>query len=219
METLILICLVIVIILLAKDKVVINKPTNKQKDFPAVNPRLPDIMGLPKPVERHSSPTKATERQKLNQVKDDSSFKPESPQEQDKAIPQEELDDVFNSEPDWEDEEKEWSAKAEPNSEDGFATGVTFEELSTVGALLQQEVLEPSLQKQAVDIVHKIQGTELFSLLEKSVNDASKKIASLLDRSFSEQTNFSSSTMRNKGLDGFDIGEFVWKSRLPFSQI
>ncbi|HRP33458.1 MAG TPA: conjugal transfer protein TraD, partial [Agriterribacter sp.] len=78
-----------------------------------------------------------------------------------------------------------------------------------VGALLQQEALEPALQEQAVEIVHKIQGTELFSLLENSIENASQKIARLLDKGMSIDTDSGSSTMRNKGFDGFDIGEFV----------
>jgi hypothetical protein len=75
--------------------------------------------------------------------------------------------------------------------------------------LLQQDVLEPALQKKAANIVQRIQGTELFSLLENSMEGASQKIAALLDKSLSAGTDFSSSDLRNSSLEGFDIGEFV----------
>ena len=177
METLIVICLLVVIVLLLHDKIVIKGASKKDRLLENKIPDLPEIMGLPKLRER--------------------------------LIVQEELDEVFGGEPDFDQEEEEWRRYREPNGEDGFATGVTFDELSTVGALLQQEALEPALQEQAVEIVHKIQGTELFSLLENSIEDASQKIARLLDKTIETETDSGSSTMRNKGLDGFDIGEFV----------
>lgn len=207
MEIVIVICLVIVIILLLKDKVVIHKPVRRQENK---TPDLPDIMGLPKPVERHAVPMKAAKRQlnKSNDVPD--TFEAETSETGfAKEIPQEELDEVFGSVPDLEDEEEEWNRYGSPNSDNGFATGVTFNELSIVGALLQQEVLEPALQQKAVDIVQRIQGTELFSLLENSMEGASRKIAALLDKSLPAGTDFGSSDLRNNDLSGFDIGEFV----------
>jgi len=65
------------------------------------------------------------------------------------------------------------------------------------------------LQQKAIDIVRRIQGTELFSLLENSMEGASRKIAELLDKSLPAGKDFSSSNLRNKDLEGFDIGEFV----------
>jgi hypothetical protein len=53
--------------------------------------------------------------------------------------------------------------------------GVTFEELGAVQMVLQQKEPEPSLQKQAAVIVQKIQGTELFSLLENSMEGLQRK--------------------------------------------
>src|SRR5690606_36916412 len=63
METLIVICLIIVIILLLKDKVVIHKNVRREIKPEKKSPDLPDIMGLPKPVERHTLPPNATKRQ------------------------------------------------------------------------------------------------------------------------------------------------------------
>jgi len=124
-------------------------------------------------------------------------------------IRKEELDDVFSNMPDFEEEEEEWNRFGISSGDDGFAQGVTFEELSSVGMLLQKEQLEPSQKETAVAIVQKIQGTELFSLLENSIESASHKIAELLDSSFSSETDASSSNLRKNDLEDFDIGEFV----------
>jgi hypothetical protein len=78
-----------------------------------------------------------------------------------------------------------------------------------VGVLLQKEKLEQSQKETAIAIVQKIQGTELFSLLENSMEGASRKIAELLDSSLSSETEASSSTLRKNDLNDFDIGEFV----------
>ncbi|MNE84725.1 hypothetical protein D3C80_1816600 [compost metagenome] len=75
--------------------------------------------------------------------------------------------------------------------------------------LLQKEKLHPSQKETAVAIVQKIQGTELFSLLENSIESASRKIAELLDGSLSSETDAGSSNLRNNDLNDFDIGEFV----------
>jgi hypothetical protein len=58
-------------------------------------------------------------------------------------------------------------------------------------------------------IVQKLQGTELFSLLENSIEGASRKIAELLDSTLLSETEDSSSTLRKNDLSDFDIGEFV----------
>ena len=63
METVIVICLLIVIFLLAKDKIVIEKYHKQQPKQEKVNSSLPDIMGQPKPQRSLSVPKKSTERQ------------------------------------------------------------------------------------------------------------------------------------------------------------
>jgi hypothetical protein len=68
--------------------------------------------------------------------------------------------------------------------------------------------LELSQQETARALVQKIQGTELFSLLENSIESASRKIAELLDGSLSSE-NSGSSFLRKVDLNDFDIGEFV----------
>ncbi|WP_312331298.1 conjugal transfer protein TraD [Sphingobacterium sp.] len=210
MEIIIVICLLIVIVLLAKDKIIIKKVVKSKPQHSAINPDLPEIMGKPKPVKRHALPTIATERQSEKRADKPDNFEAET-NETDfvSEIPQEELDEDFGFVPNFEDEEEEGRRQGFPGSDNGFATGVTFDELMTVGALLEQEILEPELQQKAVDIVQRIQGTELFSLLENSMEGASRKIAELLDKSLPTGTDFSSPNFRNKDLEGFDIGEFV----------
>ena len=123
-------------------------------------------------------------------------------------IPQEELE-VFSNTPDLDEEEEEWNRYGISAGDDSLAQGVTYDELSSVGALLQKENLEQAQKETAVAIVQKLQGTELFSLLENSVEGASRKIAELLDSTLSSESDDGSSTLRKSDLGDFNIGEFV----------
>ena len=211
MEIVIVICLLIVIVLLLQDKIIIKKRSKQKPPQKKVNPDLPDIMGQPKPVERLSVPNTANERQIEEPEVNPDNLDIEYDENENRSIqiPQEELDEVFSNQPDFEEEEEEWNRYGISGGDNGFAQGVTFEELSSVGMLLQQEKLESSQKETAIAIVQEIQGTELFSLLENSIAGASSKIAKLLDSSLSSETEISSSTLRNNDLDDFDIGEFV----------
>jgi len=74
----------------------------------------------------------------------------------------------------------------------------------------RHETLQPSQKQQVINIVQKIQGMELFSLLENSIQDGAKKIAGLLNKSLNGVITPDNSTAPwKKGLEGFDIGEFV----------
>ncbi|WP_306349909.1 conjugal transfer protein TraD [Flavobacterium sp. '19STA2R22 D10 B1'] len=211
MENVIVICLLIVIVLLLQDKIVIKKRSEQQQPKQEkVNPNLPDIMGQPKPVRSLSIPNNATESQieetEINPYNLDIEYdKNENVSIQ---IPQEELDEVFSNMPDFEQEEEEWNRYGISAGDDSLAQGVTYDELSSVGELLQKEKLEQAQKETAIAIVQKIQGTELFSLLENSIEGASRKIAMLLDSSLSEPDS-GSSTLRKNDLGDFDIGEFV----------
>ena len=210
METVIVICLLIVIALLLEDKIVIRKGEEQKLTQEKPNAKLPVIMGQPKPMRSLPVPKSATESQIKEQEQEMDNFDVEIDEEDvDMQIPQEELDEVFGNMPDLEEEEEEWNRYGISGGNDGFAQGVTFEELSSVGMLLQKEKLEPSQKETAVTIVQKIQGTELFTLLENSMESASRKIAELLDGSFSYETDASSSSLRKNDLEDFDIGEFV----------
>ena len=211
METVIVICLLIVIALLLQDKIVIKKRSKQEPSQEKVNPNLPDIMGQPKPIERLSVPNTATECQieepEINPANLDIEY--DENENVSVQIPQEELDEVFRNMSDFEEEEEEWNSYGISGGDDGFAQGVTFEELSSVGVLLQKEELQPAQKETAIAIVQKIQGTELFSLLENSMEDASRRIAELLDSTLSSETEDSSSSLRKSDLSDFDIGEFV----------
>ncbi|WP_348677040.1 hypothetical protein [Flavobacterium coralii] len=65
------------------------------------------------------------------------------------------------------------------------------------------------MERQVVDIVQKIQGTDLFSLLEQAMPDASQKIAKLLEKSLGSEMGSGSSALRNNYLENFDIGDFA----------
>ncbi len=212
METVIVTCLLIVIVLLLQDKIVIKKSLKQQQTKKGkINPDLPDIMGQPKPVRSHLVSNNANESQIDETTVNPYNFDIEYDENENVGvqIPQEELDEIFGNMPDFEQEEEEWNRYGISGADDGFAQGVTFEELSSVGMLLQKDKLEPSQQETATALVQKIQGTELFSLLENSIESASRKIAELLDGSLSSEKDSRSSYLRNINLNEFDIGEYV----------
>ena len=211
MEIVIVICLLIVIALLVQDKIVIKKSSERKPIQEKSNPKLPDIMGQPRPKRRLSVPNNATESQVEELEINPDNFDIEYDENENVGIqiPQEELDEVFSNMSDFDDEEDEWNRYGISSSDNGFAQGVTFEELSSVGILLQKEKLEQSQKETAIAIVQKIQGTELFSLLENSMEGASRKIAELLDSTLSSETEAGSSTLRKNDLGDFDIREFV----------
>ncbi|MGO1245566.1 conjugal transfer protein TraD [Sphingobacterium sp. JB170] len=211
METVIVTCLLIIIALLLQDKIVIKKRSEKKPTLEKVNPNLPDIMGQPKPVKRLSPPNSANERQIEEQAFDPANLDIEYDENETVGvqIPQEELDEVFSNIPDLEEEEEEWNRYGISGGDNSLAQGVTFDELSSVGALLQKENLEQAQKETAVAIVQRLQGTELFSLLENSIEGASRKIAELLDSTLSSETEAGSSTLRNSDLSDFDIESFL----------
>ncbi|RDC58074.1 conjugal transfer protein TraD [Pedobacter chinensis] len=211
MEIVIVVCLLIVIALLLQDKIVIKR---KSEQKPKQDPKLPDIMGQPKPVRSQSLPNTANESQIAEPEVDIDNLDIEYDTNENvgiQQIPQEELDEVFsNNVPDLAEEEEDLNRYRTSGSDDGFAQGVTFEELNSVGVLLQKETLEPAQKETAIDIVQRLQGTELFALLESSMQGASKKIAELLDSTLSSSdTEAGSSNLRKSDLSDFDIGEFV----------
>ncbi len=209
MEILIVICLLVVIALLADDKIVMHRRKKQKKAQYKPNPNLPDIMGQPKQIRSLLVPSTVNVRQEKEAEQETDNFDIEIDEDEvDIQIPQEELDDVFRNIPDFEEEEEEWNRYGISGSDNSLAQGVTFEELSSVGMLLQKEKLEPSQKETAIGIVKKLQGTELFSLLENSIEGASRKIAMLLDSTLSENDS-GSYILRKNDLGDFDIGEFV----------
>src|SRR5690606_12305886 len=110
---------------------------------------------------------------------------------------------------DFENEEDEWDEYGFEDSDNEFATGVTFDELTTVGAWLEQDVLEPAQQQKAVDIVQRLQGTELLSLLENSMDVASRLIAELFVKCLSVGVDFRSFHLRKNVLECLDNWKFA----------
>ena len=210
METVIVICLLIVIVLLLQDKIVIKKYQEQKPRQDKNNPKLPDIMGQPKPqrslaVQKNDN---ESQEQKEEQISDNFDIEIDEEKVEIQRLP-EELDEVFGNALDFENEEEEWNSYGLSDGDNGFAQGVTFEELSTVKKLLKKEKMRPSQKETAAAIVQKIHGTELFDLLENSIEDASQKIAKLLDGTLSSETDSGSSFLHKNDLEGFDIGEFV----------
>ncbi|MET3535875.1 hypothetical protein [Chryseobacterium limigenitum] len=166
-------------------------------------------MGKTKTEERKLQPSDADHSQNKSIVLKANNFDSETKEEVfENTASKKELDEILVKNNDWEDEEEDWQYQDDSKIESGFATGVTFQELSTAGQLLQQDVLEPDLEQQAVHIIQKIQGTELFDLLENSLGDASKRVANLLSQSISNEDD-EISFKRKDDADGFDIGNFL----------
>ncbi|AZA89828.1 MULTISPECIES: hypothetical protein [Chryseobacterium] len=208
MEQLIIIGLLLVIILLLCDRKFTNQHP-KEKSAEA-HLTVPSIMGKTKIEERKLQPSDADQGQGESSVINVNNFDSETKEEVfENTASKKELDEILVKNNDWEYEEEDWQYQDDSKIESGFATGVTFQELSTAGQLLQQEVLETDLEKQAVNIIQKIQETELFDLLENSLGDASKRIVALLSQSISNKVEDISVKKRQDNAEGFDIGEFV----------
>lgn len=206
MEILILLSLLIIIALLLQDKIVFHKKSD-EKSKPKILGQSSSIMGESKAVEMHLVQKHLGENSMDNQQTQTSNFDQEiNDKKVDIQIPNEELDEVFGSTPDFEEEEEEWSQYEIFDNDVGSATGVTFEELHSVEAFLKEQKLEVSQKETAADIIQKIHGTELFNLLENSIEGASIKIAELLDKSFYSEKDSDSSMMRIKD---FNIGDFI----------
>lgn len=211
METIIVICLLIVIALLLHDKIVFKKRPEQKNKQEKANPNLLSIMGQPKPVRSLSVPNTANESQAEEEIinPDNLDIEYDENEEVSIQIPQEELDEVFSKTPDLKEEEEEWNRYGISGADNSLAQGVTYDELNAVGALLQKDNLEPSQKETVVALVQKLQGTELFSILENSIEGVSLKIAELLDSTLSSESNGGSSILRKNDLEDFDIGEFV----------
>lgn len=209
MEILILLSLLIIIALLLRDKIVFHKKSD-EKSKPKIPTQSSSIMGESKRVEMQVPPKHSDENTVENQQTQISNFDQEINEKKvDIEIPNEELDKVFGSTPDFEEEEEEWSQYQIIDSDNGLAQGVTFEELGSVETFLKEQKLEESQKETAAEIIKKIQGTELFNLLENSIEGASVKIAELFEKSLNPGKNTDSSFLQSNNLDEFDIEKFT----------
>lgn len=197
METLILICLLLIIVLLLHDKVKFSKEL-KQQDKPIDHRPLDnDIMGRPKGMARLHDPKndpvpslKVERYAKTNVV------------EEENLSPSDEAED--DSEVDYDEEEEEWRNTSYILNDQGFAEGVTFEELQSLHDFVNNDRAVSTQSGQLLETAKKLQGTELFSLMQSSVEGASKKIAQLLDSTFNTP-NLSPDDQRNS----FNINDYL----------
>jgi len=208
METLIVLCLLIIIGLLVYDKLLINRNQTAKKENNI--PNLPNIMGKPKQTHYLLVPkiTNESKTQELEINPDNLDIEFDENEVIHHQNSNEELDDTFSYVPDFEEEEEEWKRHGINNDNYGFAQGVTFEELSQMESFLETNGVETSKKEITVAIVQKLQGTELFNLLEDSIENASTTISKLLDSRISSETDSNSSILK-KNLDDFDIREFI----------
>jgi len=204
---LIITVLIIIIILLLWDRRYLKNPTPETKS--EIRSNTSTIIGKIKQEERQWLPTSTSQRQIVTADVRTHNFDSETKeQEIDQPTENKSLGDILVKSFSLEEEEEDWQYENISEIESGFATGVTFQELSTAGQLLQEEFLEPALEQQAVNIIQKIQGTELFSLLENSLEGANQRIADLLSQSTSNAV-VNRSPNRQNDLDGFDIEKFI----------
>ncbi|MBP1163467.1 hypothetical protein JOE44_000351 [Chryseobacterium sp. PvR013] len=186
METVIVICLVTIILLLLHDKIILKPASSSSKEDKKVLHNTHNIMGKAKTFPSHVPPISLIERQKKELEIDPATLDIEYDINENIYIQnlEEEPERFFNNEPNFIEEEEEWKKYRIINEDNGFAQGVTFEELSTAKIILQQEVCDISEKETAVAVVQKIYGTDLYALLENSIENTSHKIAELLDKGF-----------------------------------
>ncbi|SFN43103.1 hypothetical protein SAMN05421594_2776 [Chryseobacterium oleae] len=211
MEILIITCLLIIIILLLQDKITLNAWPDKTKILKRNTPKFPEIIGVPKNTGRHHEQETSSVLQihepKINP--DNLDIEYDIHENLRVQLAHKEQGPILMTSPDYDEEEEEWKKYRISGKDNGFAQGVTFEELSSVETMLQRDHLKPSQKETAAAIVQKIHGTELLNLLENSMESASRKIAELLDGSISSKNNSNSSFLQNNNPDGFDIGDFT----------
>lgn len=209
-EVMILVCLMVVIALLLEDKVTLLKGRRQQESVSVTRKTLPDIMGVPRVASRQDPPNYTFHSQPDFSTTESLTFDEDSNTDYfGGVVPQEELDEIFGPEVDLDEEEAEWRVHGAKDGQDGFATGVTFEELSILGSVLRQESPDPANEQQAAGIAYHIQGTDLLDLMMDSIENASERIAGMLDKHLAPETDSGSSTMRNTNNSTFDINNFI----------
>lgn len=185
METLIIICLLAIILLLLHDKITRKQYHSHKTEKLANNKKQSNIMGKAK-TSLHSMTMTSSERQENELGFNPSTLDIEYDISENVNLlnPQEQPENDFSSEPDFTEEEEEWKKYRIIGEDNSFAQGVTFEELSTVEMFVKQNSFTASQKETAAAIVQKTYGTDLYTLLENSMENDSPKIALLLDNFF-----------------------------------
>lgn len=199
-QTVILFCLIVVIILLLVDKVRFMKPQRKiSRKVEQI--AEPDVIGKVTIPEKEKTPVWLANRKKLieQMLTNKTDQGNEDPTRNDRekedasSFNYEELDETDNI----------------PVDDDQFGQAVSLNELSKVGDLLKQDNLDAAQEKETSYILHKMEGTEFLATMQQSIDGASQKIARLLDKSLSEKHNVIPKENQNNALDNFDIGDFI----------
>lgn len=197
-QIVILSCLLLVIILLSVDKVKIIRTQTKvvaQKEI-----RLPDVVGKVNSPVKEKTPAWLAKRKKLVEKMVANNVMQENT-DSTKNDHKEEHNSVTDR--------KEFDEDDVPPDDDRFGQAVSLNELTKVGNLLQQDNLDSAQEKEATDIIQKIEGTELFAMMQQSIEGASQKIARLLDKSLLEKDNVVQKENQSNEFDNFDIGDFI----------
>ncbi|MCU7618457.1 conjugal transfer protein TraD [Chryseobacterium sp. PBS4-4] len=204
MEILIVLCLLLIITLLLQDKIVTKKRLDKKNKPHLQSHDLPQIMGKPKQVIKHTvfnNPSETPENFNEDFVKNESVKI---------QIPEEELEVIFAVQPDFEEEEEGWKKYGILVDDQDLATGATFEDLGSASRMLQKEKLQPSEKEVILHHVQRIEGTLLLDLLENSIEKGADKIAELLDSSIASlDTTDDFATFPKVHLKDFDIDQFL----------
>lgn len=190
LQIIIMICLMVIILLLCMDKVkfIIN---GKEKVPTKTWHQPPELLGkaLSSPVVSTSSKASDT-KFTSDHVTQDIGLS----DQQAKLYNEENLSDDEDVPPD----------------DDRFSQGVSLKELTKVGTLLQQQNLSSEQEKDAIEIMQKLQGTDLFSMMQESIEGASQKIAKLLHQSFDEHHSYNDGSGKSfDRTDHFDIENFI----------
>ncbi len=120
------------------------------------------------------------------------------------VVPIEELDDVFSdTEPlDLREEEEELQALCSSDTDDDFATGLSYDDLQKI----PQMVADDKITQNNIALAMKLSGTELLESLNEQMPQAQKLVSDLID------SYFNTSHQKSKNTDNwesFDINEFV----------
>ncbi|REC62323.1 hypothetical protein DRF65_11470 [Chryseobacterium pennae] len=197
----ILVCLLIVIILLAIDKVKIVK-FEKKEELKPFEAQLPDIMGkVNKEIGKQRLQGEKIEDEEFSSSQ---GYKNVVSKKDSVQVPFPTQKMELNDEV----EDDDWSESEFPPHDDRFSQGVSLEELMNVGTLLQHSDLEAQQQNEVIDVMQKIQGTELYSYLENSITASSQKVALLLDKTL-ESDSYSAFNPKNGNSDDFNINDFI----------
>lgn len=194
-QIVILICLFLIIVLLAIDKVKIVK-REKLQEFHNASSKAPEIMGKVLTMEKDNGQDKTPNNRNFV-------FHKEAllPTEMVSEVLIEMLPDANESNIDFDDEDL--------YDDDRFGQGVSLNELIKVGNLLQHNSVDELQEKETVEVMLKMQGTEIFDMMQRSIEGSAQKIAILLDKSLAQNINIDKVENPGNDIDSFDIGNFI----------